>query len=110
MSAFDFNTGAPQIAPPPAAYPSQTLGAQTDPRSQYLAAALQALGRQPQASSGGLAANLAAETLLQYSARNPTWTPGLADGPAGPSNSGGGYAGGLYGLGLGVLGGGSPNQ
>ena len=102
MSAFDFNTGAAQIAPPPAAHPAQALGGEADPRSQYLAAALQALSRQPQGSASGLAANLAAEALLRYRARNPMTAPGQADGSDGPSD-----AGGLYGLGLGALGGGS---
>jgi hypothetical protein len=124
MSVFGFDNSAPQMTPPPAAQP---LGGQADPRSQYLAAALQALGRQPQASAAGLGENLAADALLQY-AYGRSMQPNAADGvggggslaqpggspapgaagPFGPISAGASaYPDGLLNLGLGALGGGS---
>ena len=46
-----------------------TIGGQTDPQSQALLQAMKSLGQQPQGNMTGLASNLLADALLQYSLR-----------------------------------------
>lgn len=46
--------------------PQQAPQQPQDPRSQYLAAAMQAMGKQPQGNAMGLGSNLLANALDQY--------------------------------------------
>ena len=58
-SGFGANPGYGRQAP--------TIGGQTDPQSQALLQAMKSLGQQPQGNMTGLASNLLADALLQYS-------------------------------------------
>ena len=58
-SGFGANPGYGRQAP--------TIGGQTDPQSQALLQAMKSLGQQPQGNVTGLASNLLADALLQYS-------------------------------------------
>ena len=58
-SGFGANPGYGRQAP--------TIGGQTDPQSQALLQAMKSLGQQPQGKVTGLASNLLADALLQYS-------------------------------------------
>jgi hypothetical protein len=78
---FGFTHGAP----PQAQYAAQPLGGQPITHSQYLAMALQALAKQQQGSSAGLAENLGADALLQYAYNKSLRPPGQ---PAAPPASG----------------------
>lgn len=73
----------------------QALGGQMDPRSQYLAQALQSMHSQPQGSVGGLGMNLLAQALMQQQQQRqqqnantpPQW--GGQMGQAAPPDMGG---------------------